>query len=116
MANFPTLSIKPLVEGSEIKPEHDVITNKFYGGFEYSRAQNNHPRETFPVSYIHMSAADFATLQTFYMTTAFGESEIFTMEHPYTLATIDAKFVNNSFSYSRKNNGKYDVKFEIKTV
>ena len=91
MANFPTLSVQPLLTDFAEEPEDSTIRSDFEGGYLQTRPRFTRDRKTFgPVAYLNLTDGDKASLESFYDTVKCAS--IFAWIHPRTGATKNGRF------------------------
>lgn len=89
--NYPSLTAKPQLP-IEQKYADNTLRTPMESGYEITRARNSRTRREWTVHYTAMSAADWATLETFVMTTVNMGAGIFVWTHPADSTTHNVRF------------------------
>ncbi len=113
MANFPTIAAPryPL----EYTFEDSVIRSQFESGVEQTRNRFTRRRNGYLLKWSRMSSTDWASLETFFVTTTSGGALSFNWTHPLTSVTSEYRFTAPP-TVELIDSGYYQVQISIREV
>lgn len=96
-------------------PEDAVIRSPYDAGYEQTRPRFTRNRTTYQLKWPAMSAADVATLRTFYITTLGNGAGIIDWTYPGT-STVKAVRFKEPYKAILITNGRYQVEATLQEV
>lgn len=113
---FPTLTQDQDSSYYTVAMEDQSMKSEMEGGYQVSRAKHTRTaRQTFTSGFTMLTAADFATLKNFYVTTVKGGSVIFDWTDPITATVLQVRFSGSiTFKYTGAGTTqRFDVSFKL---
>ena len=114
MADFPSIATPDTIMGDTTKG--GTIRSKSEAGYIQTRALYTRMTRRFDLQWGHLSAADFATLQTFYEDTAVAGAQSFNWTHPETSTVYVCRFADDDLLFELQPVGDYQGKLVLEEV
>ncbi len=89
-----------------------TLISQFENGYEQRRAKWANPLRKFTLVYNNRTSSELSTLRTLF-TTKLGAATSFTWTNPNDSTEYTVRFDADSFKYSNKAYGVYDVSFSV---
>ena len=114
MADFPSIATPDTILPDTTRGS--TIRSKSEAGYVQTRARYTRMIRLFEMQWGHLSASDFASLQTFFEDTAIAGAQSFNWTHPETSTVYICRFVDDDLIFELQPVGDYQGSLVLEEV